>query len=84
MADLFAAKGYTTLVPDLFNGDALKPDRPLGFDLMAWFQNGSDGNNPHTAAYVDPIVKKGIQALRDMGIKKIGAVGYCFGAKVSF
>lgn len=81
MADAFAKQGYTTLVLDLFNGDPVKLNRPEGFDLMSWLSKGSDGNNPHTMEYVDPIVEKGIQHLKDLGVTKIGAVGYCFGAK---
>ncbi|RYC79719.1 hypothetical protein BFJ63_vAg17399, partial [Fusarium oxysporum f. sp. narcissi] len=37
--------------------------------------------NPHTPVQVDPIVIKAIEALKEQGIVKIGAVGYCFGAK---
>ncbi|KAK5996579.1 Hydrolase tropI [Cladobotryum mycophilum] len=81
MADNFAAKGYTTLIIDVFNKDAIPLNRPGTFDFGAWLAKGSDGNNPHTPEFVDPIVVSGIKALRDLGIKKIGAVGYCFGAK---
>jgi dienelactone hydrolase len=82
MADLFAEKGYTTVVLDLFNGDPMPLNRPEGFDLMAWLTKGSDGNNPHTAQYVDPIVEAGIKYIKGLGVRKLGAVGYCFGAKV--
>lgn len=82
MADLFAEQGYMTIVIDLFNGDPVLLNRPPGFDLMQWLNQGSDGNNPHTKEYVDPITVKGIKALKDMGVKHVGAVGYCFGAKV--
>lgn len=83
MADAFAENGYTCLVIDLFNGDPVQLNRPEGFELAKWLAEGSDGKNPHTKEYVDPITIKGIKALQDLGIKKIGAVGYCFGAKVS-
>jgi dienelactone hydrolase len=83
IADQFAANGYLTLLLDTFNGDPLKLNRPADFDFMAWVSKGSDGNNPHTKEAVDPIVVDGIQALKgEYGITKLGAVGYCFGAKV--
>ncbi|KAL5610427.1 hypothetical protein FOBRF1_006544 [Fusarium oxysporum] len=81
MADQFAANGYTTIIPDLFNGDVLPDPVPEGFDIMGWIYKGANGNNPHTPAQVDPIVIKAIEALKEQGIIKIGAVGYCFGAK---
>jgi dienelactone hydrolase len=82
MADNFAARGYTTLIPDLFNGDVMPNPRPADFDLVGWLTKGANGNNPHTAEQIDPITVAGIQALKDLGYKKIAAVGYCFGAKV--
>ncbi len=78
MADQFAANGYYTLIPDLFNGDPLSLNRPADFDLFAWLTKGSDGNNPHTYEAVDPIVEKSIKWLQEQGFKKIGSVGYCF------
>lgn len=81
-ADQFAANGYLTLILDTFNGDPVKLNRPADFDFGAWLTKGSDGNNPHTKEHVDPIVEDGIKALKEeYGIQKIGAVGYCFGAK---
>ncbi|KAL2018426.1 hypothetical protein VTK56DRAFT_845 [Thermocarpiscus australiensis] len=82
IADQFAANGYLTLLLDVFNGDPLPLNRPADFDFMAWLAKGSDGNNPHTKEYVDPIVVDGIKELKEKyGVKKLGAVGYCFGAK---
>ncbi|PTB38576.1 uncharacterized protein TrAFT101_006590 [Trichoderma asperellum] len=81
LADNYAAQGYTVLMPDIFNGDPLSLNRPGDFDFVKWITEGSDGKNPHTPPAVDPIIVKSIKALRDLGIKKIGAVGYCFGAK---
>ncbi|KAK4460654.1 dienelactone hydrolase [Cladorrhinum samala] len=81
-ADQFAANGYLTLILDTFNGDPIKLNRPADFDFGAWLTKGSDGNNPHTTEQVDPIVEDAIKALKEeYGIQKIGAVGYCFGAK---
>ncbi|KAH8764746.1 dienelactone hydrolase [Hyaloscypha finlandica] len=81
MADQLAVNGYYTIIPDLFNGDALKINRPADFNLMEWLTKGTGGNNPHTYEYVDSIVEKSIAWLKDQGFKKIGSVGYCFGAK---
>ncbi|KAM7189918.1 Dienelactone hydrolase [Naviculisporaceae sp. PSN 640] len=82
MADQLANSGYLTLIIDVFNGDALQLNRPDGFDFMAWLTKGSDGNNPHTKEYVDPIVLEAIKTLKEeYGVKKLGALGYCFGAK---
>jgi len=81
IADQFAANGYYTLIPDLFNGDPIPLNRPEGFDLMSWLTKGSSGSNPHTWEAVDPIVEKSIKYLQEQGFKKIGSVGYCFGAK---
>lgn len=78
MADQYAANGYYTLIPDLFNGDALSLNRPDDFDIMAWLAKGTGGNNPHTPTAVDLIVEKSIKWLQAKGFKKIGAVGYCF------
>ncbi|EKD17453.1 uncharacterized protein L3040_005056 [Drepanopeziza brunnea f. sp. 'multigermtubi'] len=81
MADQFAANGYYTVIPDLFNGDPLSLNRPADFDFTGWLTKGTGGNNPHTWEAVDPIVRNSIAFLKEKGFKRIGAVGYCFGAK---
>jgi dienelactone hydrolase len=81
MADQYAANGYYTVIPDLFNGDALTLNRPEGFDFMDWMKNGTGGKNPHTPEVIDPIVQKSLDYLKGKGYEKIGSVGYCFGAK---
>ncbi|KAL2193022.1 dienelactone hydrolase [Corynascus similis CBS 632.67] len=82
IADQFAANGYLTLLLDVFEGDPLQLNRPAGFNIMEWLAKGSDGKTPHTKEAVDPIVVDGIKALKEeYGITKLGAVGYCFGAK---
>lgn len=81
MADDFAANGYYTLIIDVFNGDPLSLNRPADFDFMKWLTGGSDGKNPHTKEAVDPIVELALKHLKDQGFTKIGALGYCFGAK---
>ncbi|KAG4417087.1 hypothetical protein IFR04_009793 [Cadophora malorum] len=83
MADQFAANGYLTMIIDLYNGDPVALNTVAAdFDLMKWLEGGSNGKNPHTAETVDPIVVAAITSLKEeYGIKKIGSVGYCFGAK---
>jgi len=81
IADQFASNGYYTVILDLFNGDAMTLNRPEGFDFMDWMANGTGGKNPHSPTAIDPIIAAGIKHLHDKGYKKIGGVGYCFGAK---
>merc|ERR1712000_539959 len=81
MADNFAAEGYTTLVIDVFNGDPVSLNPPEGFDIFSWLNKGTNGDNPHTTKEVDPIIESAIKTIKGMGVKRIGAVGYCFGAK---
>lgn len=82
MADQLAANGYLTLIIDVFNGDPLSLNRPEGFDFNTWLTKGSTGDNPHTKEFVDPIVLAAIKTLKEeYGIQKLGALGYCFGAK---
>jgi len=51
-------------------------NRPPGFDVMAWLKAG------HTTDKVDPVVDLCIKEMKGkMGVKQLGAVGYCFGAK---
>lgn len=84
LADEFAANGYLTLVLDTFNGDPIPVNQVEKMDIFAWVDGGSTGDNPHNEAAVDPIVKDAIKVLKDeYGVNKLGAVGYCFGAKVS-
>ncbi|KAL2005266.1 hypothetical protein VTN00DRAFT_2476 [Thermoascus crustaceus] len=78
IADQFAANGYFVVMPDLFHGDPVKLNRPADFDLMAWL-TGPPG---HLPARVDPVVDSVLKEMRtNLNCEKIGAVGYCFGAK---
>ncbi|KAK5114518.1 hypothetical protein LTR62_002453 [Meristemomyces frigidus] len=81
IADQFAANGYFVVMPDLFEGDPIPLNRPESFDIMAWLQKGRKGKG-HGKDQVDPIVEAVIKEMRDnLGVKRIGSVGYCFGAK---
>ncbi|KAK0721681.1 putative cytoplasm protein, partial [Lasiosphaeria miniovina] len=88
LADRFASAGYLVLLPDLYNGDPFKLHKPFAVihptddALTDWAAHGSDGNNPHTTQQVDPIVAAAVGYLGSQhGIQRVGAVGYCFGAK---
>lgn len=84
MADQVAANGYTCLIIDVFNGDALELNRPDGFDFPSWLTQGRNGKGPHTYKEVDPIVENALTYMKqELGCGKIGSMGYCFGAKVS-
>lgn len=77
ICDQLAANGYTTLLPDVFKGDNFS-----GSDPVQWIFNGSSGEQPHTPDSIDPVVSAGIKALKEgFRANKIGAVGYCLGAK---
>jgi dienelactone hydrolase len=81
IADQYAANGYYVVMPDLFEGDPVKINGPPGFDIMEWLQK-SGPSGGHTYKQTDPIVEAVIQDMKtNQGVKKIGAVGYCFGAK---
>jgi dienelactone hydrolase len=75
LADSISAIGnYTVLMPDLFHGDP-HPYNDASVDLYKWLAE-------HPAERVDPVVKSTLEHIRaDLGFDRIGAVGYCFGAK---
>jgi len=87
IADQFAANGYPTYIPDILNGDPIPLNRPEGFDLSFWLTGKPYPANPsgspgHLPNVTEPVVKKLLAWLRgEGGYKKIGIVGYCFGAK---
>ncbi|KAL1967758.1 hypothetical protein VTN77DRAFT_2447 [Rasamsonia byssochlamydoides] len=78
IADQFAANGYFVVMPDLFHGDPIPLNRPADFDFKAWL-TGPPG---HLPPVVDPVVDSVLNEMRtSLGCERIGAVGYCFGAK---
>lgn len=65
------------MVPDLFGG------KPLTMNEIASGVNTRDWLKDHTPDVVDPIAAATIKYVREtLGIKRVGAAGYCFGAKV--
>ncbi|OBZ68229.1 Protein AIM2 [Grifola frondosa] len=75
LVDDFARCGYRTIMPDLFDGDAV-PDVNLELltaEFPAWLgKHGPDSLNT--------IVDKVVAALKDSGVTWIGTTSYCFGA----
>ncbi|RPA99430.1 alpha/beta-hydrolase [Choiromyces venosus 120613-1] len=77
IADDFAKNGYTVVMPDLFAGDKVPPqaERKPDFQLPEWLEK----HQPH---HVIPIIQKVLGQIRaEFNPRKIGALGYCFGAK---
>ncbi|KAK0385382.1 hypothetical protein NLU13_7858 [Sarocladium strictum] len=82
IADEFAARGYTTIVPDLFDGEQLDISTDLSkFNIMGWFAGGNNGDKPHGPEQVDVPAAAAAKHLRGLGFKRVGAAGYCIGAK---
>ncbi|KAJ5990873.1 hypothetical protein N7522_011080 [Penicillium canescens] len=78
IADQLAANGYFVVMPDLFHGDPVLLNRPAGFDLMAWLK-GPPGHLPNR---VEPVIQAVLKEMKsNLGCKRVGAIGYCFGAK---
>ncbi|KIY03553.1 uncharacterized protein Z520_00244 [Fonsecaea multimorphosa CBS 102226] len=83
MADQFAANGYFVVMPDLFYGDAIELNKVGELDIAKWFVGGYSAKGiGHDPTTVDPIIETCLSEMRlKHHCKKIGAVGYCFGAK---
>ena len=82
LADDYARNGFKVVVPDIFPdaapGDALEPGViNVTFDFGQWL--GRNG-----AHVTEPVVRKVVAALREQGVKRFGALGYCYGARVVF
>ncbi|KAI3711878.1 hypothetical protein L1987_70427 [Smallanthus sonchifolius] len=71
IADKVASAGYYAVVPDFFFGDPFIPKT----QLQDWIKN-------HPAMQAVDFAKPVIHALKEKGITKIGAAGFCWGAKV--
>ncbi|GAB2295147.1 hypothetical protein Dimus_029321 [Dionaea muscipula] len=74
LADKVADDGYYVVVPDFFHGDPFAPEnteRPV----FVWLK---DHGQDKGFEEVKPI----IEALKSKGVSKIGAAGFCWGAKV--
>lgn len=77
LADQFAANGFTTIIPDVWEGDNVPLNYEPGsdFDLGQWVGR-------HPPSKVEPICEATIKAMKqEYGVKKLGAAGFCLGAK---
>lgn len=74
LADSFAAQGYLTVLPDYFRGAPLVHGK--NNDIQAFLKV----NQPE---HIEPVIEAALNyTKKELGAKKIGAVGYCFGGKV--
>ncbi|KAJ4824524.1 hypothetical protein Tsubulata_017122 [Turnera subulata] len=74
LADKIAAAGFYVVVPDFFNGDVYVPENAAR-PIMEWLKD-------HGADKGFEEAKPVIEALKGKGASAIGAVGFCWGAKV--
>lgn len=83
LADSFAAQGYMVVLPDLFFGDFIEMNNFANVDLGRWKEGAySKQGIAHDPASIDPVVAKCIAKMRsELGLREVGALGYCFGAK---
>ncbi|CAN7049210.1 unnamed protein product [Brassica rapa subsp. trilocularis] len=75
LADKVAEAGFYAVVPDFFHGDPYNPaneDRPLPI----WIKD-----HPQDKGFEDS--KPVVEALKNKGLTTVGAVGFCWGAKVA-
>ncbi|EIM82003.1 dienelactone hydrolase [Stereum hirsutum FP-91666 SS1] len=71
--------GFKTYMPDLFNGDPAPLN--LGEPGVVWDRaTWGPRHLPEMRSRLDKVVK----AMKEQGLTKFGAVGYCFGARYVF
>ncbi|KAK1265037.1 hypothetical protein QJS04_geneDACA010506 [Acorus gramineus] len=72
LADKVAASGFFVVVPDFVHGDPYVPEKS---PIATWLQS-------HGAAKGFEEAKPVVAALKSKGLSAVGAVGFCWGAKV--
>ncbi|KAG1823956.1 Alpha/Beta hydrolase protein [Suillus subaureus] len=79
LADDFATNGFKVIAVDYFNGDSLPADimNSGSFNLEAWLAK-------HGNEQTRPSLDKVIAVLKEEGVTKFGATGYCFGGRYTF
>ncbi|TFY74577.1 hypothetical protein EWM64_g9437 [Hericium alpestre] len=84
LADDFARNGFQVYLPDLFDGDPVPEDAislnatvSANFGFRAWLARNSFGESL-------PKVKAVIHALKESGVSRFGAIGFCYGGRHVF
>ncbi|KAK7037582.1 hypothetical protein VNI00_011074 [Paramarasmius palmivorus] len=79
----FAANGFKSVAIDFFRGDPVPADimspnySGPPFNKETWFAN-------HGPDQIRPLIDKVINALKEDGVTRFGATGYCFGGRYTF
>jgi len=91
LADEFAKAGFYVVVPDVFQGDHVPHDllnviipktKPTSTETAKVVSNHAPWLERHREAVTKPLIDKFLSSLRaDPEVKKIGAIGYCFGGR---
>ncbi|ESW26150.1 hypothetical protein PHAVU_003G095100 [Phaseolus vulgaris] len=74
IADKVAAAGYYVVVPDFFFGDPYNPEN-ANRAIHVWLKDHGTDKGSEAAKSI-------VEALKSKGVSAIGAVGFCWGAKV--
>ncbi|KAH7402145.1 dienelactone hydrolase [Phaeosphaeria sp. MPI-PUGE-AT-0046c] len=76
LADSLASNDYLVVMPDLFAGDAIPlGSLEAGLNLTGWLAK-------HGPAEIDRIIGETVEYMRgELGVQRIGGLGYCFGGK---
>ncbi|KAF8194453.1 Alpha/Beta hydrolase protein [Mycena galopus ATCC 62051] len=79
LADDFARNGFKVVVPDMFNDDpvpveAFQPNTTSTWDRVQWASN-------HGPQQIRPAIDSVVAALKEQGVARFGATGYCLGAR---
>jgi len=79
LVDDFARNGFKVVAPDYLNDDDVPYEamNSGNFNISAWFVNHHEGK---TRPPLDSV----IAALKEQGITRFGATGYCFGGRYTF
>ncbi|CAJ1038769.1 hypothetical protein NXY56_008267 [Leishmania guyanensis] len=82
LADMLAEQGYLVVMPDFFGAQAWPMSEwPADFESARWIQHKAKISKFDTFA---PRMENAIALLRQMGCAKVGVIGMCWGANLTF